>query len=56
LRDFDPAYDRFGSKTGKAQIEQMFSGLPPIADDPKPCRIVRVVPEAGGLGYVNGLM
>ena len=34
-------------KTGKAQIEQMFSGSLQLADISEPCRHFRVVPNTG---------
>jgi hypothetical protein len=46
LRHFNPVYVGSGSKTGKAQNEQMFSGLAPIADMNEPCRHVASVPTS----------
>jgi len=36
MQDFDPTYDRCGSKSGKTQNEQMLSALPLKADISEP--------------------
>jgi hypothetical protein len=52
VRDFNPAYDGFGSKPGKAQIEHKISASPPIPDIRADIVVRRFVPNRrhGGLG------
>src|SRR5262245_5032452 len=56
LRYQGTAHARIGSKTGKAQIEQIFSALAPEADMAEPSRYFRVVPQPDSCSAAKKLL